>query len=246
MTTTPITTSTAVSLTTNTDTVTTVLLPAVTGHSTVSTITSATHSSGIGGFSTTLRSWISTVLDAIRNCFSRFPIIGPWLASSPTPLPPVVPPATTIISDADYVRMIKNVFVEVPASATATAAPVVVPGDDVVAYVLDCFNHIHDVEPKMQAFQAILTAPNSTDVHARQFYDALNETAQTAFRAQIYTANGNSDVDTDGVSYGIHFGEHIIDRDIKGPLAQQAIGSCLVNLRAAASVSSVVAPPSSI
>lgn len=243
---TSVTTTTAAPVTTTTATTTATATATATGLSTASTLTSAAPAQS-SGFSATISSWVSSVVDAIRNCLAKLPLIGSFFATAQpvtTTAVTTTAAATTTPVDADYVNMIKNVFVAAPGTgATTTAA---VPSADVVAYALDCFNRIQAPAAKMEAFQAVLAAANSTDGIATQFYGALDAAQQTAFRSEIWVANGRSSIDATGVNRSVGFGEHIVATDIRGALAQQAIRNVIANLAAATSTTASTATSTTI
>jgi hypothetical protein len=94
-----------------------------------------------------------------------------------------------------------------------------------VIEALNIFRQIQNPRMKIDAFNWILSANNSTDNIAKQFYDELSEDLQREFRERIYVANGRNDE-----NHGIGFGEHIIATNIRGALSRQAALDMLINI----------------
>lgn len=128
--------------------------------------------------------------------------------------------------------MIRGQFVTGPASTP-------VPAADMVTYALDRFNEIQSHAVRMEAFETVLRAVNSTDDIARTFYNALPEgtgiveASKSAFRRYIWEANGRNDA-----GHGANYGDHIIATAPRGPLALQAAQNLRTALAAAATTTS--------
>ncbi len=229
-------TTTTVSTTATTTTAASTTAPASTGVSSVASSIASSAPAASQGFSAQISAWIASVADAIRGCLATLPLIGGWFEKNTpaitTTTASTTTPLTTRWTDAELVNMIRGQFVVAPATTT-----IAVPAADIVNYTLNLFGQIQSPVSKMEAFQAVLGAVNSTDDIARQFYGALSdgtlggplEASKTAFREQIWIANGRAD---DG--HGAGYGDHMIAHAIRGPLAQQAAQN-LRNLLAATS-----------
>lgn len=190
------------------------------------------------GYSGQISACISSIFETIRGYLAKLPYIGYWFESTPvtTIVPPApIPGSTTVVwTDAERVAMIRGMLPPLAAITTSTtAAPPVVPSGDIVNYLLGLFGGINSPAAKIEAFQTVLQASNSTDDIAKQFYDALPEgngtlaASRSAFRQQIFYANnavvaGGSSV-YNGHDHGAGFGDHIVYHAIRGPLAQQAV-----------------------
>jgi len=192
------------------------------------------------GFSGQISACIASIFETIRGCLARLPCIGYWFESTPvtTITPPVTIPNPTTIgwTDAQLVSMIRGAFPSVSAvsAITSTTTVPVIPPPDMVNYLLSLFGQIQAPDAKIDAFHSVLDASNSNDGIAKQFYDALPEgtgvpveASKSAFRHQIWAANGSSVYN--GHDHGPGFGDHIVYGAIRGPLAQQAA----INLRTA-------------
>ncbi len=138
------------------------------------------------------------------------------------------------MSDAELLGMIRGQFVAAPATTP-------VPAADMVAYALARFQEIQSPVVKMEAFETVLSAVNSTDDIARQFYQALPdgtpgavEASKSALRYHIWLANGRNDE-----GQGANFGHHIITTAIRTrPLTMQASQNLRAALGAAATTTS--------
>lgn len=197
-----------------------------------SSISSAKARTTQNDFSTQISAWVASVVDAIRACLARLPLIGGWFEVTPpvtttTPTTPVPPPRVQY-TDAENLNMVVAQFPRPSTTTQATppATPPVTPNPQTVDYVVnEVFNRIASPAIKMQAFEAVLTAPNSTDAIARQFYDALPagtdgviEASKATFKHYIWLANGSSDE-----GRGIGYGEHMVSpANIRHLRCQQA------------------------
>lgn len=227
--------------------------------STPSTITSAAPAPAESskGFCAQISDFVARVIDSICNFLGKIPsTIGSWFTKSASTASTNQNTTTSTTTsapaaswtDQERVEMIRQMFVPVPETTTAGDTAVAVPAQDMVEYALELFRGIQSPIEKMMVFNAVLTANNSTDAIARQFYDALPpgtaghlEASQTSFRECIWHANGNSSMH-DRIEYGMRFGEHIIDTAIRGPLAQGAADDLLHVLFAAEEHSLTPAP----
>ncbi len=190
------------------------------------------------GFSAQCSAWISSVVDTIRNCLSKLPVIGYWFEkSNPAPVPVTVPGPVVgpTWSDAELLGMIRGQFV-LPAAATPGTTHAI-PAADSVAYALGHFNLIQSPELKMDAFVTILTAVNSTDDIVRQFYNALpegtngaTEVSKVAIRRHIWIANGQRD------GGDPNYGATVMNSAPRGPVVLQAAQDLRTAIIAAAPV----------
>ncbi len=76
---------------------------------------------------------------------------------------------------------------------------------------------------QLKALLAICSSSKASQAIAKQFYDELPPAVQTELRWQIWNANGQSSVASDGIDRGLRFGEYIIANEIKSPLVHTAI-----------------------
>lgn len=238
--------ATSVTSTTTNAATSTSTTPVTTSNTTSTTAGISTATSSISsaadnqGFSAQISAWISSVMDTIRNCLSKLPLIGSWFEKA-TPATTTSTTSTTTTtttwSDAELLAMIRGQFVA--AGGTTSTTTIAAPAADVVAYALNNFNQIQSPVTKMDAFLAVLSAVNSTDDIARQFYNGLPEgtpnveASRSAFRNHLWIANGRTSV-IGGVDQGMGFGDHIIGTAPRGPLAQQAAQNLRAALAAAA------------
>jgi hypothetical protein len=123
--------------------------------------------------------------------------------------------------------MIRAVLPPLAAIISTTAAPIVPPAA-IVTSLLQLFGEINSPAAKIEAFQVVLEASNSTDDIARQFYDTLPEgdgtsaASKSSFRRHVWLGNNGGDSVYNGHDHGAGFGDHIVWHAIRGPLAQQA------------------------
>ncbi len=99
--------------------------------------------------------------------------------------------------------------------------PVGIPAVDQVAYLVAQIANITAPAAKMEAFEAVLVAQNSTDDIARQFYAALPADNQNGFKGQMYAENGNSSVRA-GRDHGAGFGDYMVHHEIRSDHAKLA------------------------
>jgi hypothetical protein len=242
-------------------TTTTTTIPATTGATTTHPATTTSSSTGASSGASTISSaapeskscseqisaWVASVVNSVRGCLANLWWIGHWFETTPEPVTnpvttnPLPTTTTTTWTDVEIVAMIRGQFQAPPVSTTAgtTVAAPGVPLPDVVAYTLNLFRGITSPVCKMEAFQAVLVATNSTEEIAKQFYEALPdgtsgvEASKAAFRAHIYAANHNNDE-----GHGIGFGEFIIySPRVRSDLTSLAATNLTNALRTAASSS---------
>ena len=185
---------------------------------TASSISSAADNQG---FSAQISAWVSNCVDSIRKCLAKLPLIGYWFDKGATPATTTTTTTTTTTADADLLTMIRASFVAAPAAGAAAPA---VPDAAGVNYLLGLFAQIQSPVVKMGAFHSVLSAANSTDDIARQFYNSLpegtagtTEASKNSFKHQLWVSNGRND---NGM--GVGFGDHILNNAPRGPLALQA------------------------
>ncbi len=217
------------------------------------------------GYSAQMSAWIASVVDTIRGWLAKLPCIGycfersstPPLSSSQTQSNSVPSTALPAWTDFERFQMIRGQFVAGPATDP-------VPIGDVVDYTLAQFRLIESPFYKVKAFEAILRATNSSDNIARSFYDALpegtlshteleagrREASKTSFRYQAWLENGDPAIHPrigssvyETVDHGANFGQYIIDRAIRDPLAKRAAHSLKESLRPPHPVSSSTGAP---
>jgi hypothetical protein len=214
-----------------------------------SSIASSTTTADLG-FSAQISAWIASAVEAVRDCLAKLPFIGSWCErSTPVSTTTTIAPAPTTIvyTDAEIVAMIRGQFVPVPGTGS-TGISIGVPPADVVDYTLGLFAQIVSPVAKMQAFEAVLGANNSTLEIARDFYERLSDGALTdaqltagtreaskqSFRYQMWRDNagagGHGSSVYDGHDHGAGFGDHMIYHAIRSPLAQQAVRNVIASM----------------
>jgi hypothetical protein len=170
--------------------------------------------------------FVVRIVDAVRNCLARFPIIGPFFAIEE--VAPITTSAAAITTpprptNAELVTQLYTVFPNAngrPSTGPRTllavnALPAPEPG--VVIRALDAFRLITDPAAQMEAFQIVLQADNSTDDIGRQFYNQLSPEMQRQFREQIWIANNRHDA-----GMGAAYGDLVVAHFIRSSLGQQA------------------------
>ncbi len=184
------------------------------------------------GFSAQISGCFSSMWQSLKSCINW--LTCGWLCpTDPVTTPvtvPVAPPVSTL-SDQELLAMIRGQFVTAPVTTP-------VPAADMVTYARDRFNEIQSPVVKMEAYETVLRAVNSTDDIARTFYDALPEgtgiveASKSAVRRFIWEANGRNDA-----GHGANYGNHMIATAPRGPTAQQAAQNLRTALAAAATTS---------
>jgi hypothetical protein len=170
------------------------------------------------GFSASISACIKGIVDAVRSVLARLPLIGGLFAFTEAVTTPQstslnTQPNTLPLTDAEKADLIKAYFISVPGVTNLE-----VPADDSVQNCLDMFGQIQSVASKLDVFKSVILADNSNQGIAKRFYDALPVFMQRIFKEQIWIANNRDDN-----NMGEGFGDHIVDTDIKGPLARAAI-----------------------
>jgi hypothetical protein len=225
---------------------------APTGLSSVSSSIASSAPASSQGCSAQIGAWFASCIDAIRGCLAKLPLIGSWFEKS-TPVTTTIPSTTSSVAvstgytDAQLLNMISGVFA--PAASTSTSSTVAVPDAAIVTYVLGLFGQIQSPVVKIEAFQAVLGAINSTDDIARQFYDALPEgtigvveASRSSFRERVWISNGNSST-YGGHDHGAGFGDFIVYNAIRSPLAQTGAQGLRTALVAAATTTGATTGP---
>jgi hypothetical protein len=109
--------------------------------------------------------------------------------------------------------------------------------EEVLWYALALFaDKLHRPAHKLIILADMISPLNDTDIISRlnnqvivrKFYNDLPEHMQTELRRQIWIANGESAIDSDGIDRGLFFKEHIIDTAITGPLVRTALQNYLL------------------
>ncbi len=122
---------------------------------------------------------------------------------------------------------------EIRAQFTNGSDPV--PNVAVVNYLLVRFTEIKKEALKMEAFSIVLNAANANDDISKKFYNALpagamsefaliagfREASQTSFRHQMFRVNGDSVYG--GINHGLHFGQFMVDHEIRSSLSRTAV-----------------------
>jgi len=189
------------------------------------------------GFCATISAWVSSVVEGIRNCCAKIPLIGPCFEPSGS-VSSTQPASSTVVdplalADINFVTIIKAIYKQPPAAATTGSAatgpvyvPPAVPAGDLQTFSMDQFNAIQTPAAKWEALANVLSASNSTDAIGRQYYQALTPAMQDQFRGEMYRHNCGSVFPappaTGGVDYGFGFGGHMAYHQIRSPLAIQA------------------------
>jgi hypothetical protein len=163
------------------------------------------------GISTTLGKWISDLVDTIRGCLAKLPLIG-YLFSKEEPGTTTRNSTTITGSDGDLLQSIRDAFPEAPGAPTVS--------EETILRTLGEFGRIANPRAKMYAFGDVLAARNSTDEIGQRFYRALPADMQDRLRHHIYLANNSVD---NGL--GDHFGHHIIDTAIRSTLVHTAVSN---------------------
>lgn len=209
------------------------------------------------GYCAQISAWWANVCASIRSFLASIPLIGDFFKDSTpatstpgtttgTTTPGTTTPGTapTTWTDAERVNMIRGQFVPAPAT-TATTTVAATPSAYIADYTINLFRQIQSPVSKMEAFQAVLVAQNSTDDIARLFYNVLPEGTITAGRADlgatkqcfkeyIWRANarGPHEPGFDN-GLGANYGDHMIATAIRGPLPKQAAQNLLNAIAAA-------------
>lgn len=202
--------------------------------SSISSATSTTSNATAAGsgFCASICAWVSSVLEGIRNCCAKLPLIGSFCDTS-GPVSSTQPTSSTVVdpialADVTFVNIIKAIYKPAPAAATSGAAVSLpaVPAIDLQSFAMDQFNAIQTPAAKWEALAAVLDAANSTDPIGRLYYQALSPAMQDQFRGEMYRHNAGSVYPAPpapgGVDYGIHFGARMAHHEIRSPLAIQA------------------------
>lgn len=216
-----------------TDTATTTASTSATGLSTASSISSASTTDAAAGpsFYERVQEAVTNVINAIRDCFAKLPLIGYLFArgaeTSATGSTTSATGSSTQLTDAEILDLIQGQFVAAGAgtatgtgTATATgstSAPAAVD-EEVLNYLVTSFQQIQDQGVKVQAFQTVHASANATDAHRKRFFDALpegdhavaanpTELTKQALKHHVWAANGNSSVAPDGTDHGLNYGE---------------------------------------
>lgn len=201
--------------------------------SAASSITSASTAAASGGFCATISAWMSSVIEGIRGCLAKLPLIGGLFETSPAST--AGPASSTgvdprIAADANLITVIRSIFRQTPAAtsgATTPPAAPLPPGVDLVNLARDQFNGIQTASAKWEAFAVVLNADNSSAPLAKQFYDALTPAQQDAFRGEMYRVNGGSTFN--GHDHREGFGDFMVHHEILHATAKTAAA----NLQAA-------------
>lgn len=183
------------------------------------------------GFSAQISAWVTSVVDAIRNCLAKIPGLG-FLSTAPVVTPPVVTPP--VVTPDVAVANVKAIF-DLSTDNTVPARPV--PASDLVVYALSRFGAIATDANKIDAFAAVLGARNTNAGIARQFYDALPANLQQAIQAKMHLANvvnGNPSSVFNGVDHTFGFGAFMIHHEICNDISKRAVALVHADLVAAA------------
>lgn len=188
------------------------------------------------GFLSSCNRWISSVVDYIQKCFS---CLASFFTNPNSRQAPISEPITDGLTSGDYLFLtnmqnkfdngtrtfpdLHYLYPDVPPLSPPSLTSSLTQRQVVEA--LDDFRQIQRPHIKIDAFDWVLSAHNSTDEIAMQFYNALPEDLKRKFREAIYIANGRNDE-----NHGIGFGEHIIATNIRGALSRQAAGNLIIDL----------------
>ncbi len=198
-----------------------------------SSITSAASTNAPStGFSAAISAWVSSVVDAIRNCLAKIPGLG-FLSTATTQqvaTQQVAAPAAPDVAVAN----VKAIF-DLSTDPNLAVRPV--PANDLVAYALARFGAIVTDADKLDAFEAVISARNTNPGIARQFFDALPQNMQDAIKAKMHIANvvnGQPSSVFNGQDHTFGFGAFMIHHEICNPISQRAVALVRADLAAAA------------
>lgn len=228
--TTATTTATTATATTPTTTATATAGAGIAGSG--SSITSAAPANAPStGFSATISAWVTSVVDAIRNCLAKIPGLG-FCATTSTVTPQVVTP--TVVTPDVAVANVKAIF-DLQTDPAATVRPV--PAADLVVYALARFGAIVTDADKLDAYGAVISARNTSPAIARQFYDVLPANIQQAIQAKMHIANvvnGQPSSVFNGADHTFGFGAFMIHHEICNDISKRAVALVRDDVLAAA------------
>lgn len=182
------------------------------------------------GFSATISAWISSVVEAIRNCLAKVPGISSFFATTPAGTPP---PGPQVALPDIALTNVKAIF-DLQTDPAIAVRPT--PANDLIVYALSHFNAIATEADKLDAFAAVLSARNTNPGIAKQFYDALPPNLRHAIQAKMHIANevnGQPSSVFNGTDHTFGFGAFMIHHEICSPIAQRAVALCRADVLAA-------------
>ncbi len=192
------------------------------------------------GFSAAVSAWVSYIIDGIRGCLAKLPLIGRFFASadassSSTDGASSASGASSCVTDAQLLQMVQNTFVQ--------DASAVVPTDESVGYCLAAINNMSRPLEQMQAYLTVLMAANSSDPIAQRFFAALPKGVQNEYRGEIWKFNKGDDLSSSGMSNNkLPVGEVVTSGVlIRCPLAKQAAQNYITVLEAGAAAAAAAA-----